>query len=171
MGDFNINLLNCENHSESSDFLNMMNTSYLLPYILQPTRMHITERSATPIDNIFANTFTYNATSGNLITKISDHLPQFLIIEDLKVNFKTLNYYKNDYSIFNEETFVDEFAHLDWSNIYNNNLDINSKFNIFTTKSPLLSIAMYLVKNSLRKKLNYPLKPWITKVIVKMKQR
>ena len=150
MGDFNINLLNCENHSESSDFLNMMNTSYLLPYILQPTP--ITERSATLIDNIFANTFTYNATGGNLITKIPDHLPQFLIIEDLKVNYKTLNYYKNDYSIFNEETFVDEFAHLDWSNIYNNNLDINSKFNIFTTKSPLLHVNCHVPRKKLTKK-------------------
>ena len=44
-GDFNINLLNCIYHPASENFLNMMNSNYLLPYILQPTR--VTNRSAT----------------------------------------------------------------------------------------------------------------------------
>ena len=79
MGDFNINLLNCESHPESNDFLLMLNSFFLLPYILEPTR--ITERSATLIDNIFANTYAMNAISGNLVSKISDHLPQFLIVD------------------------------------------------------------------------------------------
>ena len=83
LGDFNINLLNCENHPASENFLNMMNSNLLLSYILQPTR--VTDRSATLIDNLFANTFNFNALSGNLVTKISDRFPQFLIIEDLNV--------------------------------------------------------------------------------------
>ena len=49
MGDLNINLLNCESHPESNDFLLMLNSFFPLPYILQPTR--ITEKSATLIDN------------------------------------------------------------------------------------------------------------------------
>ena len=50
MGVFNINLLNYESHPESNDFLLiMLNSFFLLPYILQPDR--ITERSATLIDN------------------------------------------------------------------------------------------------------------------------
>ena len=69
MGDFNINLLTCENHPESNDFILMLNSFFLLPYILQPTR--ITERSATLIDNIFANTYSMNAISGNLVSKIN----------------------------------------------------------------------------------------------------
>ena len=34
MGDFNINLLNCESHPESNDFLLMLNSffSYLISY-------------------------------------------------------------------------------------------------------------------------------------------
>jgi len=107
----------------------MMNSNYLLPYILQPTR--VTDRSATLIDNMFANTFNFNALSGNLVTKISDHFPQFLIIEDLKVNYASLNYYKHDYSHFCEETFVDEVSHLDFSSIYNCNLNTNGKFDLF----------------------------------------
>ena len=68
----------------------MMNSNYLLPYILQPSR--VTDRSATSIDNIFANTFNFNALSGDLVTKIYDHFPKFLITEDLKVNYVTPNY-------------------------------------------------------------------------------
>ena len=78
MGDLNINQSNCESHPESNDFLLMLNSYFLLsPYILQPTR--ITERSATLIDNIFANTYAMNAISGNLVLRISDHLPHFLL--------------------------------------------------------------------------------------------
>ena len=44
--DFNINLLTCESHPESNDFILMLN-SFFLPYILQPAR--ITERSVTLI--------------------------------------------------------------------------------------------------------------------------
>ena len=58
MGDFNLNLLNCESHSETNDFLNCMVSHYLLPYILHPTR--VTDHSATVIDNIFCNNTAYD---------------------------------------------------------------------------------------------------------------
>ena len=129
MGDFNINLLTCESHPESNDFILMLNSFFLLPYILQPTR--ITERSATLLDNIFANTYSMNAISGNLVSKISDHLPQLLIVDNIKVNYNILNYYKNDYTKFDEDKFINEFTVINWENISNTNLDANTKFNIF----------------------------------------
>ena len=73
MGDFNVNLLNCESHPEFDDFLLMLNSYFLLPCISQPTG--ITERSATLIDNMFSNAYAMNSTSSNLASKISDHLP------------------------------------------------------------------------------------------------
>ena len=79
----------------------MLNSYFLLPYILQPTR--IIERSATLIDNIFSNTYAVNTTGGNLVLRIPDHLPQLLIVDNVKVNHKTLHYYKNDDSKFDEE--------------------------------------------------------------------
>ena len=125
LDDFNINLLNCESHPESNDFLLMLNSFFFQPYILQPTR--ITERSATLTDNIFANTYAMNAISGNLVSKISDHLPQFLIVENLKVNHKVLNYHKNDFSKFDEEKFINDFSLLDWNNISSDYMDANTK--------------------------------------------
>ena len=51
LGDFNLNLLNYEHHSDTNDFLNSMVSHYLLLHILHPTR--VTDHSATIIDNIF----------------------------------------------------------------------------------------------------------------------
>ena len=104
MGDFNINLLHCENNPDSNDFLQMFNFHFFLPYILQPT--HITKRSATLTDNTLANTYSMDAISGNLVLKVSDHLPQFLTVDKIKVNYKILNYFKHDYCNFNEEISI-----------------------------------------------------------------
>ena len=73
-----------------------------------------------------------NAISGNLVSKISDHLPQFLIVDNLKVNYKVLNYYKNDFSKFDEEKFINDFSlPLDWNNISSDYVDAKTKFDIF----------------------------------------
>ena len=77
MGDFNVNLLNYESHNKTNDFINTMVSHYLLPHILHPTR--VTDHSATVIDNIFSNNTSHKSVSGNIITQISDHFPQFII--------------------------------------------------------------------------------------------
>ena len=157
MGDFNINLLNCESHPESNDFLLMLNSFFLLPYILEPTR--ITERSVTLIDNIFANTYAMNAISGNLVSKISDHLPQFLIVDNLKINYKVLNYYKNDFSKFDEEKFINDFSLLDWNNISSDYMDANTKFDIFYDQISQFINSHVHVESFPNVKLSYLLSP------------
>ena len=72
-----------------------------------------------------------NAISGNLISKISDHLPQFFIVDNLKVNYKVLNYYKNDFSKFDEEKFINNSSPLDWNNISSDYVDAKTKFDVF----------------------------------------
>ena len=51
-----------------------------------------------------------NAIRGNIVSKLSDHLAQFLIVDNLKVNYKVLNCYKNDFSKFDEEKFINDFS-------------------------------------------------------------
>ena len=53
IGDYNINLLNCDSDKNTCDFLELMLSFSLLPRIIKPTR--ITSRSQTLIDNIFFN--------------------------------------------------------------------------------------------------------------------
>ena len=86
MGDFNINLANYDSHPETNDFINLMVSHYLLPHILHPTR--VTDHSATIIDNIFYNTLEFETQSANLLTKTSDHFPQFLVIKNAAVDYK-----------------------------------------------------------------------------------
>ena len=53
MGDFNINLLNFENHHPTNNFFETLYSYSLTPLITTPT--HITENTSTLIDNIFTN--------------------------------------------------------------------------------------------------------------------
>ena len=58
-GDFNINLLNYDNHPLTEDFINTLSSFFLEPHILRPTR--ITSHSSTLIDNIFFNSTEYQS--------------------------------------------------------------------------------------------------------------
>ena len=81
-GDFNIDLIDSENpHVEH--YVDTILQNSFIPCITIPTR--ITDHSATLIDHILLKT-TKNHTqtkvsAGNLITDISDHLPNFIIID------------------------------------------------------------------------------------------
>ena len=77
MGDFNINIPNCENDRDTSEFIDLMYASLFHPTINTPTRIAGTSRTLT--DNIFYNYLTKELIQGNITTSISDHLTQLLI--------------------------------------------------------------------------------------------
>ena len=107
-----------------------------------------------------------------LVSKISDHLPLLLIVDNIKVNYKILNYYKYDYTKFDEDKFINEFTVIKWENISNTNLDGNTKFIIFYDQ-----ISQFINSHVPRRKLSkceikLSTKPWITKqILVKMQYR
>ena len=68
MGDFNLCLLKTEKSQYSQDFLLALQSSYLLPTIDKPTRVH--RMSASLIDNIFVNNPKQVLISGNIITDV-----------------------------------------------------------------------------------------------------
>ena len=76
LGDFNVNLLNYNDHNPTNEFLDSLASNSFVPYILQPSRL--TSYSKTLADNIFFNIISPEAISGNLTLKTSDHLSQFL---------------------------------------------------------------------------------------------
>ena len=104
MGDFNFNLLNYESHTETNDFLNTIISHYLLPHILQPTR--VTNYSATVIDNIFSNNTEHDTISDNILSRISDHFSQFLVMDKVNIDYKRCSFAKRDFSNLNEEKFI-----------------------------------------------------------------
>ena len=130
MSDFNINRLNYESHGETNDFINTMISHDLLPHILHPTP-HVTDHSATVIGNIFSNRTSYETASGNIITQISDHFLQFLILNKVAIDYKTCSFAKLDFSNFNEQRFVDSFATENMDFFNNTSIYLNSKFDLF----------------------------------------
>ena len=104
MGDFNIDLLKYDTHGDSSDFLDAMYASFLLPYINTPSK--VTPHSKTLIDNIFSNTIEDSSISGNLVTTISDHYSQFLLMKNLnnKKNITKTEVYHQDFQNINSIT-------------------------------------------------------------------
>ena len=84
MGDFNINLLQVENHVSFAEFLESMYSHAFIPLINKPTR--ITDKTATLIDNIYCNSVENILLNGICYTDISDHLPIFCIIIKKKIN-------------------------------------------------------------------------------------
>ena len=78
LGHFNIDLLKCDSDKNVSDFLDIIYSTNLLPNITSPTRL--TSLSETLIDNIFSSVIIDDCIAGNLISPISDHHAQFLII-------------------------------------------------------------------------------------------
>ena len=63
MGDFNINILNCNTDRDTSSFIDTIYSNSFYPTINIPTR--ITSNSKTLIDNIFYNNITKSISAGN----------------------------------------------------------------------------------------------------------
>ena len=81
-GDFNIDLIDSEN-SHVDQYVDTILQNSFIPCITIPTR--IADRSATLIDHILLKTtkkqIHTKVSAGNLITDISDHLPNFIIMD------------------------------------------------------------------------------------------
>ena len=114
LGDFNVNLLNYNNHNPTNEFLDSLASNSFVPYILQPTRL--TSHSKTLIDNIFSNIISPEAISGNLTATISDHLPQFMIVPNVFSNppSNKANIFERDWSNFDQENFILDYFSIDW---------------------------------------------------------
>ena len=147
MGDFNGSLLSYESHIDTNDFINIMIFHYLLPYILHRTR--VTDHSETVIDNIFSNNTSHEIISGNIISQISDHFPQFTILNHVTINYKTCSYAKHDLLNFDEQKFINGFASLGTDFLQDTNHSLNSKFGMF-----FQTVSDYVDKHAPLKKMN-----------------
>lgn len=114
-GEFNLNMMKYTQVRGAHQFLETLLSDNFIPQITLPTR--VTKNSVTLIDNIFSDNHDHKCISGNTTTSISDHLPQVLIIgnlkqtplrKDVKISFKKIQ-------SFNETDLQIELKELDWS--------------------------------------------------------
>ena len=168
LGDFNINLLNYNDHQPTNNFLDSLASNSFILYILHPTR--ITSHSKTLIDNIFSNFISPEIISGNITATISDHLPQFSFVPNILSNPSTQksNYYERDWSKFKQENFILDYFDKDWADLLqidqqNVNLSMDSFLNninsILDVHAPLKKVNKY--------KLKFKTKPWTTPALQK----
>ena len=165
LGDFNIDLLNVETQPEISNFVDNLSSLYLLPTVNIPTR--ITSTSKTLIDNIFCNFSDPTFLSGNLVSAISDHLPQFLITTNT-VNSKPIsNLSYRDWSKFKQEEFVLDYLDIDWNTTLKlENECVDTSFNAFLDSINALIDNHIPIKTCKRKRRLQTSKPWITRGII-----
>ena len=77
-----------------------------MPKITLPTR--ITEETATLIGNILINNDVLNCIYGDITTSISDHLPQFIVLNSLlgtSTDEDSSQIFYRSFNNFNEESF------------------------------------------------------------------
>ena len=165
MGDSNINLMKINSESDNSQFYKTMCSYFFTPIVFQPTK--VTDKSKTLIDNIFFNSFEFTTLSGNITHSISDHLIQFVILEDF-ITPKPLpktNLCKRNFDKFDNNKLKEDLRKIDWINeILKNGNDINEIFDIFyKTLSEIVDSHAPLTK--VTKKRTLQSKPWTNKVI------
>jgi uncharacterized protein (DUF2249 family) len=122
MGNFNINFLNYETHPVTDASIDTLGFYYFHPQILKPTR--ITDHAATLIDNIFFNSLEHLTLSGNVVSDISDHLPNFLINKISELPNNNLKLFKRNYSNFDKELFEVDVSNIDWHNVRPNDNNV-----------------------------------------------
>ena len=168
LGDFDINLLNYNDHQPANKFLDSLASNFFIPYILQPTR--ITSHSKPLTDSIFSNIISHEVISGNITVTTSDYLPQFLFAPNvlLKNSCQKSNIYERYWSKFIQTDIVLDYFDKDSSNVLqldqqDVNLSIESFLDnmnsILDEHAPLTRINKY--------KLKFKSKPWITPAIQK----
>ena len=161
LGDFNVNLLNYNEHNPTNEFLDSLVSNSFIPINLQPTR--ITSHSNTLLDNIFSNIIDPDTISGNSTATISHHLPQSAIIPNMFAAGNKSNIYERDWSKSDRENFTLDYFSIHWEdlikidelNVDNSTQAYLENINIlFDTYAPLKRIAKY--------KLRFKSKSWIT---------
>lgn len=112
-GDYNIDLLNVDNHLPSSEFIENMYSHSFIPLINKPTR--VSNVSATLIDNIYCNDVHSNQVfKGILYTDISDHFPIFCINLTNLITSKSCNAMTRSLSQQNINIFYDALRLVNW---------------------------------------------------------
>ena len=154
LGDFNVNLLNYNEHNKTNEFLDSLASTSFIPLILQPIR--ITGHSSTLIDIIFSNVIDPDIISGNLTATISDHLPQFSIIPDMfgNISGNKSSLYEKDWSKFGWENFILDSFSVDWKDLLKTDeLNADNSTRMYLDKINMLLDTYALLKRIKKYKL------------------
>ena len=142
-----------------------MTISWLSPQILGPSRITGPEKPSL-IDNIFINFHDLQCSSGNLIERISEHLPNFLITEQINITkMPKTKIRKIDYINFDSEILIKEFQNLNIEN--KTHMCLNNKYVYIHEKTMKIINKNIPLKELSGNEIKKKKKPWVTKAILK----
>ena len=174
MGDFNLDLLKLDSRPPVNMFLETMLTSFFHPHIIQPTHFSY-ENNLSLIDNIFYNSLDHRCTSGNylveinLLEHITDHLPNFFIIDKSISNSMKTKRFKRDFSNFNINNFTESLKEQNLERVLSTiGNDTNTMYNLFHDTLSDHFNEFTPLKQVSQKELRQLRKPWISNFIIKL---
>ena len=158
-GYFNIDLIKFDLNDNTNEYLNVVLKNGFIPTILLPTR--VTNHACTLIDHIFylsRNNRTQIA-SGNLMTNMSDHFANFIILHSNIKSKETDRLMVRIYSEQNKNTFQKLLGDVNWD-IELEHENVNEAMMTFNQKITVAYNKSFPFKRLFRKRAKD--KPWIT---------
>ncbi len=117
MGDYNIDLLRCNEHNKINDHIDNIFSRGFMPLICKPTR--VTRTSATLIDNIYTNAIDQTSSSGIIITDVADHFGTFSLVSEKLSAASNIPKYKRIFSEANIHSFKQFLQQTDFTEVTN----------------------------------------------------
>ena len=166
-GDFNYDLLKHESDPIIGEFLQMMIDNSYQPCITEPTRI-VNNHKPSLVDNIYSNSIE-SCVSGNLFDKITDHLPSFVIVQNVKNRPKPKVIQRRNMKSFNALDYQTELDVVLQELEKNKNSTLKNAevaYNFFHKKNSAILNKLAPMEFLTRKQVELELKPWITKGIL-----
>ena len=159
-GDFNIDLLKEQIHSQTRYFIDTMFSMGLYPLITKPSR--IASHSSTLIDNIFTNDMQHANVSGIILNDLSDHFPVFTLYNyKVRKGGSDLASCRRVVSDNTIKLLNDELQAQTWEEVYSQKT-VDSCYEIFVQKLNTL-FEKCCPMNTKHANINNKNKPWITR--------
>ena len=132
-GDFNVDLIKFDLNDNTNEYLNTVLKNSFIPTILLPTR--VTSHACTLIDHIYylSRNNRMQIASGNLMTDMSDHFANFIILHSNIKSKETDRPMIRIYSEQNKHTFLNLLGEVNWD-MELRHKNINEEFCLLTEK-------------------------------------
>ena len=175
VGDYNLDLLKCDENVCIGNYLDAMYDLGLMPCVTKPTRIddsgtRISAPSTSLLDHIFCNSFTAKF-AGVLLDGISDHFPVFLLDQSKMPNVTEEETFQRDMSNARIDNFCAYLKAVSWQHVLENKSPAAATDLFFDTlkEGVELSFPMTAVKKKVKKCISKL--PWFTEGIVKSSKR
>ncbi len=165
LGDFNYNLLKYSYDHHVTKFVDTMTAFRLQPTINKPTRIIKNQRPSIP-DNIFTNSLDKDIITGNLISKISDHMPNFMIMNQTKFPKNLKQRRTRTYKHFDRNKYQEDISSIDIFPVLDRDANEIQKYYQDQVLAVMNKHAPYITLT--KKQAEWNKKPWIGKRIQKL---